>query len=53
MAASRQKATALVSRLLAHRVILLPRSNWVALGANRASTLVGRTNGLIDTRRRI
>jgi len=36
--------------LLAHRVISLLRSNWVALGVKRTSTRAGHRTGFMGTR---
>jgi hypothetical protein len=35
---------------MAHRVISLPRSNWVAFGVKRTSTRAGRRTGFMSTR---
>jgi hypothetical protein len=36
--------------LVAHRVISLPRSNWVAFGVKRTSTRAGHRTGFMSTR---
>jgi hypothetical protein len=35
---------------MAHRVISLPRSNWVAFGVKRTSTRAGHRTGFMSTR---
>jgi hypothetical protein len=39
-----------MSQLMAHRVISLPRSNWVAFGAKRTLTSAGHATGFMGTR---